>query len=652
MSHPLQYLPSSPWNRTRFLLTLLSAYLGCCFLQRIILIGWIAIEGHALPSGILPAFLKGLIFDLATSGFLFLPAALFLALAPAAWRDRRFGLGFTLLFSLAPLFLGLLSIALEFFFWEEFHARYNFIAVDYLVYTHEVVRNIWESYPVVWFFLGMGAIVAAIAWKLRARVLKIAALPGAWAERPLIAGTLALLLLLNFSLNEDAWLEADSFWGRELAKNSLYALFSAYNRNSIDYKQFYISQDSPEARRLAHEWFSEGKHAGEDPHSLARDIPGNKPEKEWNIVLVAIESMSARFLSHYGSERPITPNLDRMADEGIFFNKLYATGSRTVRGLEALMLSLPPTPGQSILRRPNSGNLFNLGSVFASRNYRRQFVYGGYAHFDNMREWFSSNGFEIVDKGEFAPGGVHFATAWGACDEDLFDESLRRADEAHSRQQHFFQVLLTTSNHRPYDFPGGRIDIPSHSGRDGAVKYTDFAIGRFLEQAKTHVWYKNTLFIFLADHNASVAGGTDIPVRDYLIPVIFYNPELVKPQVISKLSSQIDIAPTLLSLLGFPYRSWFFGQDLFTAQAGRALLGTYQKVALLEPGIMTVLEPGRKAQIQELGPEGQVKKTVLFDASKGGAIPDSVKRASAIYQSASELFSEGLSKLQPSGEPK
>ncbi len=628
-------------SRAGFFGAILLIYLALCFAQRLIYTAWITSESEKFPSGFFVAtFVKGPLFDLGSAAYLFFPLALLLFALPDRLRNRRTGRFFTILFSLFPLIIALNAIGFEFFFWEEFRARYNFIAVDYLVYTHEVVRNIWESYPVVWFFLGLLTIAAFLGWKLRHQVRRISAFPGKGKERLVIGLSAFALLGMSNSLNEGKMLETEAFWARELSKNTLFALFSAYNHNSIDYQQFYVSLDRLEAEKRTEEWLKESA-GGKGSHDLPFDVHASGPEKQWNVIMVPIESMSARFMKRFGYEKDITPNLDRMAGEGLFFTKMYATGSRTVRGLEALMLALPPTPGQSILRRPNSDRLFNLGTVFRERGYRTQFLYGGFAFFDNMGPWFGSNGFEIIDQTDF--GKVTFRNAWGACDEDLFDEVIRRADAVHAEGKKFFQVALTTSNHRPYTFPAGRIDLPHvGGGRDAAVKYTDFAIGRLVEEARSKPWFKNTLFVFVADHNASVAGGTDLPIRDYLIPAIVYNPNLVKPQVIEKLSSQIDLAPTLLGLMNFTYKSWFFGQNLLKAKAGRALIGTYQKVGLYEPGLFTILEPGRRAQLQEISPEGIVKKTTFLDPSM--PIPESVLKTAAIYQVASEMFREGTTK--------
>lgn len=157
---------------------------------------------------------------------------------------------------------------------------------------------------------------------------------------------------------------------------------------------------------------------------------------------------------------------------------------------------------------------------------------------------------------------------------------------------------MTTSNHRPYTYPDGRIDIPSHTGRAGAVKYTDYAIGKFIDEARTKPWFDNTIFVIVADHCANSAGKTDIPVKNYHIPLLIHAPGIIEPQRIDTLSSQIDFAPTLFALLNWSYGSEFYGKNILALEAddGRALLGTYQNLGLLEHGTLTVLKPFRKAE--------------------------------------------------------
>lgn len=625
-----------------FIAALFWLYLAISYLQRTLYVVWILISTHSFPTHLSHVLGKGFLFDLAAGFFMFLPACIYMAIIPKRWAHSAFYRAVLLFLSLTPLLLAAIAAMGEIFFFEEFHARYNFIAVDYLIYTTEVVRNVLESYSV--FLLAAGMFIPAIFLFVILRSLVRRMDRHALVSRAAVWRGLAFslfVILCGVLVSEDKLLAGEPYWPRELSKNSVFALFSAYEHNSINYKEFYSSLDSQEARKLVRQALH-GNFA--DGPALVREIRPQGAEKHFNVVLVAMESMSAGFLAHFGNRLPVTPNLDNLADAGVFYTGLYATGTRTVRGLEALMLSLPPTPGQSILRRPNSDKMFNLGGVFSDHGYKTQFIYGGYAYFDNMREWFESNGFEVVDRATFPSAEIQFGNAWGVCDEDLFSQVLKQQEATLATGKPFFQVVLTTSNHRPYTFPEGRIDIPPHTGREGAIKYSDYAIGKFIETAKTKPWFKNTIFIFVADHDASVAGGMDIPVHDYLIPAIFYNPTLLAPRRVSKLASQIDLAPTLLGLLNFSYDSKFFGEDLATTEPNRAFLGTYQKVALLRPGSLTILAPGRSVEAQELDDNYNVKKSLAAVVSEPLKLTDNARDTIAIYQSASELFVEGLLK--------
>jgi phosphoglycerol transferase MdoB-like AlkP superfamily enzyme len=319
------------------------------------------------------------------------------------------------------------------------------------------------------------------------------------------------------------------------------------------------------------------------------------------------------------------------------FKRLYATGNRTVRGLEAVALSMPPTPGASIVRRPGNDHLFTLGSPFRERGYDVRFLYGGFALFDNMEAFFAGNGFEVVDRTDLSAEEIGFANAWGVADEDLFRRVIREGDRSQAAGRPFFSLVLTTSNHRPYTYPDGRVPIPSHTGRHGAVQYTDWALGDFLRQAESRPWFRDTVFVIVADHCASSAGKTDVPVRRYHIPLLVYAPGHVEPRRVETLASQIDVGPTLLGLLGFSYRSRFFGRDLLHESGAepRALLATYQRLGLLKRGVLTILSPRQRVE------------TFRVDMARGREVAAETEpslRADAIayYQSASFVWRHGL----------
>ncbi len=587
------------------------------------------------------AFALGLYFDLAALAYAVIPIVLYLLLVPGWIFHRRWH---RILWMALCWFLvfGMLFLAVaEWFFWQEFRTRFNFIAVDYLLYTREVIGNIRESYPVGRILLGLAALAAMIVWLLRARLLaplraSRESAAGfrrrlAWAVPLLLAPVLAFVWIdrtqRDFSANPFA---------NELAGDGLYEFFSAAYRNELDYVTHYASLEPGKARELLRKRL-ETPHAklADGGTGIARNVAYAREEKKLNVVLVSVESFSADFMAAFGNDKGLTPRLDALAAKSLFFTRLYATGTRTVRGLEALSVAFPPTPGQSIVKRPHNEGMFTLGGVFGAKGYDVRYLYGGYAYFDNMREFFSGNGYVVEDRTTIPKEKIHHENIWGVADEDLFTMALERADAAYGRKQPFFHQVMTTTNHRPFTYPDGRIDIPSKTNRDGAVKYTDWAIGDFLERASKHPWFNDTVFVIVADHCASSAGKSDVPINRYLIPMLIYAPGHVQPAKVDRLMSQIDIPPTLLGLLGFKYESRFLGYDLFDLEPGRerAFVSTYQELGYLRGDELVILRPGRRVNVVKPDPR---------DGSATPAKPDAALTEEAIawYQTASSLFGE------------
>ena len=254
------------------------------------------------------------------------------------------------------------------------------------------------------------------------------------------------------------------------------------------------------------------------------------------------------------------------------------------------MLSIPPTPGNSIVRRADNQGIYSLAAPFKERNYDMNFIYGGIGFFDNMNTFFEGIGFNIVDKLSFEHDT--FSNAWGQCDEDAYAESLRIADESYAHGKPFLHVVLTTSNHRPFTFP--ETDIHLEQGtRVSAVRYTDYAIEKFMKEAREKPWFDDTVFVFVGDHPSSIAGKTEVPYESYGVVSMMYSPKYIAPQNISLLCSQIDIAPTLLSIVGFDYTSPFFGKDILTMTEGRTWVSTYQLLGYEDDDYFIVLYPSK-----------------------------------------------------------
>jgi len=583
-------------------------------------------------------FLIGAIFDLATYFYLALPVAVFLLLVPDRffrWKPHRYA-AYAVYF--IALYVMLFDAASEWIFWGEFGARFNFLAVDYLIYTRELIGNIRESYPLP-ALLGAFAVGTGLLFLLTYRFFRLAfearstfrtrlAPALVHVAAPVVTATCLSLSLSNISTNH---------YSNELAKNGLYGFVAAMKDNAIHYDQFYLTEDDATAFRRVREWLKtdNARFVEEPTPGITREITAPGPEKRWNVVIVMVESLSGEFLTAFGNTARITPNLDALAKESLFFANLYATGTRTDRGIEAVALSLPPTPGRSLVKRPNNGGLFSIGPLFRSRGYDTRFIYAGYAVFDNMDTFFARNGFEVIDRLTFDKKEITFATIWGVCDEDLYRRVLAECDGSFAAGKPFCSFVLTTSNHRPYAYPQ-KIDIPSGTSRAGAVKYTDYAIGEFLRRARARPWFDNTVFVIVADHCASSAGKTAVPVAKYHIPLFIYAPKLVPPRAVDKLASQIDVAPTLLGLMDFTYTSKFFGMDALRPAPERALLGTYEKVGLYSRGQLVLLLPRRESEVYRVEPDGSQAP----DPKATDLVPDAV----GYYQSASYLLQHGLYK--------
>lgn len=477
----------------------------------------------------------------------------------------------------------------EYFFYNEFGLRYNFIAVDYLIYTNEVIGNIMESYPVVPLFLGIFAVAAVFTvYIYRKTKTELLDLPNLKQKLILLISFCVLVGISIVGLNFTTKLKSENVFEEEIQANGLPKFYWAFTHNELDYFQFYPVMNQQQADNTFLSQYS--------PPVLNRNIESGKPELKKNVVLISIESLSADFMEHYGNTQKITPFLDSLADRSLLFTNLYATGNRTVRGLEALTLCIPPTAGESIIKRENNKNKFTTGSVFKSKGYDVKFLYGGYSYFDNMKDFYEGNGYGIVDRNNFKPEEITFANVWGVADEDMAKKAIQTMNAEAKSGKPFFNHWMTVSNHRPFTYPNGKIDIPGDAkSREGGVKYTDYSLRKFFEMAKKQSWYANTVFVIIADHCASSAGDMELPMDKYRIPAMIFSEEFIEPQKFTQTMSQIDVMPTLFGLLNFNYHSKFLGQDVFTKEfQPKAYVATYQDLGFIKDNYLTIISPLKK----------------------------------------------------------
>lgn len=290
----------------------------------------------------------------------------------------------------------------------------------------------------------------------------------------------------------------------------------------------------------------------------------------------------------------------------------------------------------ALVRRPGNDHLYTLGSVFRERGYDTKWIYGGFGYFDNMNAFFEGNGFRTVDRKSFSEDEISFANIWGVCDEDLFRKVVREADASYAAGRPFMDVVLTTSNHRPYTFPEGRISLPfREAGRKGGVMYADYAVGRFMAEARTRPWFNDTVFVFVADHGAGSAGREELNFGNHHIPLIIHAPGWITPRRVDTPISQIDAAPTLLALLNLPHAR-FMGQNaLAEGCISRLFLGNYQKIAYARGNEAVIMGPVRQVRFYrngEVAGEGQADGKGQEVPAPDAALRDVLNEGASFYQ--------------------
>jgi phosphoglycerol transferase MdoB-like AlkP superfamily enzyme len=255
-----------------------------------------------------------------------------------------------------------------------------------------------------------------------------------------------------------------------------------------------------------------------------------------------------------------------------------------------------------------------------------------------MRSFALRNGYErFIEEKHFAQPS--FTTIWGVCDEDLYLRAIEEFRDLSRTGEPFFATVLSVSNHKPYTYPRGKIpEDPDQRRRENAVKYSDYALGQFFKRARQESFWTNTIFAVVADHGARVYGEQDIPIHSYEIPLLIVGPAVVKePARLAQLGCSLDVSPTLLGLVGRPYQTLFFGQDLLKSPpaSGRALLNHNRDIGLLAHERLVVLGLMQTEEFYS----GEPKVVEMKPLSQPAAADRELALdAVALYQVADDLY--------------
>lgn len=545
-------------------------------------------DGAFSAAALAKAMVAGAGYDALVGIIVATPLTLALALLRLKGLERP-GVRFILFAGVATF--AVFSAFIEWFFFEEFNSRFNNIAIDYIRSPKEVLGNIQESYHIGMFGLaavGLGLLTAwvglrlthgttlvPLTWSLRLRYGAVALTATALAS--------AALVMLPADVDRDRIVS-------EIAQNGIDRLVHAARTGHLDYNLYYRTLPEGLARKRAASvldaaWIR-------DDAKAAASAPDADP-RPWDVVVILEESFGSEFVGVLGHpERKTSPGFDRWSREGILLTNLTSTGNRTVRGLEGTLCSLVPLPGAAVLKRMSGEPVATLADVFRQDGYKTAFVYGGWGRFDDMKPFFPTNGFEEFIERDSYPRDA-FSTIWGVADEWILGKALERQQAAHERGERLFMTVLTVSNHRPYRVPERGTSWPARrETRESAVAYADWALADYLDKAKAAGLLDHTLVLIEGDHGARVYGAQSIPTPSYRIPGLFLVPDPAwKGRRIDRLASQIDLAPTLLALMGRRAPTPFLGQDITTlpAEGGRAFVQHDRDVGLLTDGALVTL---------------------------------------------------------------
>lgn len=496
-------------------------------------------------------------------------------------------------------------------FIDQYDTRPNKLFLEYLIYPKEIATMLLKARPgtVIFIILALvGVIFVAVKWGHRLFYTKSSPYLIRLALFPLIGfllfwgarGSLTTRRPINASNAVFSNDQMTNSLGLNSAYTLLYAAYSMKNEESPLKMYGKMSEEEAYARVKKYMDIADADFTDPELPFLHIEHPDTLRERPYNLVIFLQESLGAEYVGSLGG-LPLTPNFDKLTGEGVLFTNLYCTGTRSVRGIEAVMTGFLPSPSESVVKLSGSQFDFAMSSeILKRKGYNTSFIYGGLANFDNMASFFNGNGIDnIIDERSFDSDGNTYAMkgTWGYSDEDL----VIKANEYYKSlgDKPFFSLMFSSSNHEPFEFPDGRIELyeePKNTVHN-AMKYADFAIGKFFELAKKEEYFKNTVFLIVADHNTRTYGKNLVPVNKFRIPALIIGPSVPQDITYDKLCSQIDLPSTILDLLGLETEHPMVGRNLRTlpdSVPGRSIMQFHDINGFRVEDQIVILQPNKE----------------------------------------------------------
>jgi phosphoglycerol transferase MdoB-like AlkP superfamily enzyme len=586
------------------------------------------------------AFLFGLRFDAALSAVGF-TGILILAHVPLIGRIRPYRALWILAAHLIFLVYFLLAFA-DLLYFPFSHKRLGYEAFVYLNASMlPIIKTAFLSHPML-FLLGLAVLVWYVRLAVRSartqRLLDFAPLSARRLTLTYLVLVPLLIVVARGGIQRVPLREADAFISHYNSVNVLTingpytALRSVYRSKPVRLI------DSDSARREALAMLGLDKSPPADSQYPLYRITDSRPVRKLNVVIILMESWTGKFVGPLGDTLGITPEFDRLARSGNVFNRFFANGYRTTSGTFCSLTGFPDQVGLPILRRQElQDNFASLSVRLKQQGYTNIFVHGGILDFENLGNMLEHEKFDVIIGNRQMRGCGGEEKAWGYDDQYIFDRALREFRSASQRP--FFGYVLSVSTHPPGEMGSDSFAVIAANQHPearylNAYHYSDWALGRFIEQARQEPWFDSTIFVITGDHTHH----TDLNMyENQQIPMLIYAPAILPPAVRTVIGSQVDIPVTLASILHLPYRA-DMGRDLFSLpdSAGFALWISGENLGWIEGDHIAIM-----------GLDGRTPLVYNYRASDfhtdrarlNSALGDSIRvRAQSYYQLATDLL--------------
>ena len=541
------------------------------------------LDSTASIANVAVSFLMGIRFDVVIAGYiLIVPFVLLTVAYPVLSMENQLASKvaswiITTSFVLAGLFLcaACLVCAADIPFFNQFFARFNVVAFDWIESPWFVLRMIVQEprywlaiipfaaslYFVLrylqrihmhvlnaqkrekhWYWYGAASVVFFIVmiWGIRGRVA---------VKSPIRVGT--AYFCNNQLLNQ-------------LGLNPVFTLVRSVLDAQREDANTISLMDNVKAVAATRSFF--GLVGTDTVRPLSRMIQQRSSgASRYNVVVVLMESMSAAKMARHGSTKNLTPFLDSISHQGIYFENAYSAGIHTRNGIFSTFCSMPSLLSQKPMGESSMYRYHGLATTLKAHGYSTLYCTTHDGQFDNVEGFLKCNDVEqVITSADFPSEAVK--TAMGVPDDVFFAGAVERISALHEKHKPFVAVLMTGSDHGPYYIPH-YFKPHSKNVKDQATEYADYSLRKFIAMSKSQPWFDNTVFVFIADHGAPVTAAYEMSLDYNHVPLLFFAPSIItQPRTIGNMAGQIDVFPSIMGILGLPYENSTLGIDLFSEQ--------------------------------------------------------------------------------------